>query len=74
MHGQAWCPPLLPHDLSGPTELPINVLEFVAIFGNFATFGGGIPSALNCRLLLALTDSHTPYIRHDNGRRNSQKK
>ena len=56
MHGQAWYLPLIPRDLSGPTELPINVLEFVAIFGNVATFGGSIPSELNCRLL-ALTGS-----------------
>ena len=61
MHGQAWHLPPLPRDLSGPTELPINVLEFVAIFGNFATFGGGIPSALNYRLL-ALTDSLTSAL------------
>ena len=54
-------PPRLSRDLSGPTELPINVLEFVAIFGNFATFGSGIPSALNCHLL-ALTDSLTSAL------------
>ena len=61
MHGQAWYLPLLPRDLAGPTELPINVLEFVAIFGNYATFGDSIPSALNCRLL-ALTDSLTSAL------------
>ena len=61
MHGQAWYLPLLPRDLSGATELPINVLEFVAIFGNFATFGSSIPESLNCRLL-ALTDSLTSAI------------
>ena len=61
MHGQAWYLPLLPRDLSGPTELPINVLEFVAIFGNFATFGSNIPSVLHCRLL-ALTDSLTSAL------------
>ena len=62
-HGQAWYLPLLPRDLSGPTELPINVFEFVAIFGNFATFGGDIPSELNYRLL-ALTGSFTFLARH----------
>ena len=61
MHGQAWYLPLIPRDLSGPTELPINVLEFVAIFGNVATFGGSIPSELNCHLL-ALTDSLTSAL------------
>ena len=60
MHGQAWYLPLLPADVAGEREIPINVLEFIAIFGNFATFGPHIPSGGT--RLLALTDSLTSAL------------
>ena len=60
MHGQAWHLPLLPADVAGKHEIPINVLESIAIFGNFATFGPHIPSGST--RLLALTDPLTSAL------------
>ena len=60
MHGVSWYLPLLPCDVVGPLQLPINWLEFLAIYGNFTIFGPSVP-LLHSRLL-QLTDSLTPAI------------
>lgn len=59
MHGVAWYLPLRPSDVDGPFEIPINVLEFIGVFGNFASFGADVPP---CASLLALTDSLTTAL------------
>ena len=57
MHGCSWYLPLLPCDVVGPLQLPINWLEFLAIYGDFVIFGPSVP-LLHSRLL-QLTDSLT---------------
>ena len=44
MHGLSWYLPLQPSDMVGPMQLPINWLEFLAVYGNFVIFG---PSVLS---------------------------
>ena len=44
MHGLSWYLPLQPSDVVGPMQLPINWLEFLAVYGNFVIFG---PSVLS---------------------------
>ena len=60
MHGFSWYLPLLPSDVVGPLQLPINWLEFLAVYGNFEIFGPSVP-LLHSRLL-QLTDSLTSAI------------
>ena len=60
MHGFSWYLPLLPCDVVGPLQLPINWLEFLAVYGNFEIFGPSVP-LLHSRLL-QLTDSLTSAI------------
>ena len=60
MHGFSWYLPLQPCDVVGPLQLPINWLEFLAVYGNFVIFGPSVP-LLHSRLL-QLTDSLTSAI------------
>ena len=60
MHGTSWYLPLEPSDAVGPVQLPINLLEFLAIYGNFVIFGPSVP--LLPSRLLQLTDSPTSAI------------
>ena len=59
MHGTAWHLPLEPSDVVGPYEIPINVLEFIGVFGNFSAFAPDVPE---CSSVLALTDSLTSAL------------
>ena len=59
-HGASWLVPLLPDDVTGPNQLPINWLEFVGIYGNVLVYGPSVNVA-NTRVLM-LTDSLTSAI------------
>ena len=54
MHGLSWYLPLEPSGVVGPLQLPINWLDFLAIYGNFVIFGPSVP-VLHSRRLLQLT-------------------
>ena len=43
MHGLSWYLPLEPSGVVGPLQLPINWLEFLAIYGKFVIFGTSVP-------------------------------
>ena len=73
MHGVTWSLPLSPDDVSGPRQISIPVLEFLAIVGNFKTFGPLIPTGVTLRVtsdsitsvdVCAAASAHTPQMQH----------
>ena len=62
-----------PDDVSGPRQISIPVLEFLAIVGNFKTFGPLIPTGVTLRVtsdsitsvdVCAAASAHTPQMQH----------
>ena len=71
MHGVTWSLALPPDDVVGPRQISIPVLEFLAIVGNFKTFGPRIPSGIVVRVMsdsitsvdvCASASAHTPQM------------
>ena len=59
-HGASWYVPLQPDGVVGPTQLPINWLEFVGVYSNVLVFGPSIDTT-STRVFM-LTDSLTSAV------------